>query len=668
MKNTLLKQIVAAGALAQGLLLAAPPTVELVPPAVSSAPPSQPPLRQEVADGGRVSAQAATQVYSIGQPTDEEQLYVELLNRSRLFPAQEVELLINSPDASIQNNLNFFGTDRNLLIQQFRALTPVPPLAFNPLLNLAARRHSVDMFNNVFQGHFGSDGSDIRMRIDATGYQWLTISENVYAAAESIIAGHAGFDLDWGVGVSGIQNPPGHRNTIHSGDFREVGVSVILGRNTKGTNSVGPIVVSQEFASPAANKPLLSGVVYYDLDGDQFYDIGEGLGGIEITVAGLNDSAVSANSGGYTIPLPGNGTFQVTFSSPTFPARSAQVVVSGLKNVKLDQILAFSAPIPNGPARPFTGFPNTYTASLVPGATEYEWIRARLATPVVELASANLTNLVFGTSPGYPPVTNQLSPTRDFHLAHLSTGATDQIIRLNSAYLLGTDAKIEFSSRLGWATTDEQALVEVSVDEGLNWTKVYSQAGTSTAASQNAGELNFVPRSASLAAFAGKTVRIRFNFAWSAGIIFGTDQSGVGWYFNSIAVKIAQQVAPIDSVRTATQAMQFTPPDESEFLIQVRPLAGVRVFPFGPPAKVAAAPAPAEIRMSRPTRSGAALDLEFTLGPGVAPASFRLESAASPAGPWAEVAGSNTVSRGAGRFAFILSTPAQTQFFRVRGN
>lgn len=650
------------------MLLASTPTIELVPPAVSAAPPSQPPVRQEHAGGGRLSAQAATQVYSIGQPTDEEQLYVELLNRSRRFPAQEVEILINSPDASIQNNLNFFNTDRNLLIEQFRALTPVPPLALNPLLSQAARRHSVDMFNNVFQGHIGSDGSDIRIRIDATGYQWLAISENVYAAAETIISGHAGFDLDWGKSPTGIQTPPGHRNTIHAAEFREVGVSVILGRNSKGTNSVGPIVVSQEFANPVADKPLLSGVVYYDLDGDQFYDIGEGLGGVEITVAGVDVSAVSANSGGYTIPLPGNGTFQVTFSSPTFPARSAQVVVSGLKNVKLDQILAYSGPVPTGPARPFVGRPNTYTASLVPGATEYEWIRARLATPRVELASGNLTNLVFGTSPGYPPVTNHLSPTRDFHLAHLSTGATDQIIRLNSAYLLGSDAKVEFSSRLGWSTVDEQARVEVSVDDGLNWTQVYTQAGTSTASSQNAGELNFAPRSASLAAFAGKTVLIRFNFAWSAGIIFGTDQNGVGWYFNSIAVKNAQQVAPIDSVRTATQAMQFSPPDESEFMLQVRPLAGSRVFPFGSPVKVAAAPAPAEIRMAMPARAGAALDLEFTLGLGTPPASFKLESATSPAGPWAEVAGATAVPRGAGRFAFVIATPTQAQFFRVRGN
>ena len=62
--------------------------------------------------------------------------------------------------------------------------------------------------------------------VDETWPHW-----NVYAYAESVIHTHAGFAIDWGgdpddPNTTGIQNPPGHRDSMMSGSFREVGIRI----------------------------------------------------------------------------------------------------------------------------------------------------------------------------------------------------------------------------------------------------------------------------------------------------------------------------------------------------------------------------------------------------------------------------------------------------------
>jgi len=122
-------------------------------------------------------------VYSIGQPTDEEQLYLELLNRMRANPTAEGQRLATSDDPNILSAYAQFMVDLNLMQAEFATNPPVPPLAMNAQLTAAARWHSGDMFTNQYQGHFQNNGAVVMSpgdRIASNGYTAFTWGENVF--------------------------------------------------------------------------------------------------------------------------------------------------------------------------------------------------------------------------------------------------------------------------------------------------------------------------------------------------------------------------------------------------------------------------------------------------------------------------------------------------------
>jgi hypothetical protein len=92
-------------------------------------------------------------------------------------------------------------------------------LAWNPLLDNAAQRHSDDMASQGFVDETGSDGSSTRQRIEAAGYAaWPR--QRVWA--ESIYAGQGSFDeaLDF------FLSDEGQRRIVLNPKLREVGVGI----------------------------------------------------------------------------------------------------------------------------------------------------------------------------------------------------------------------------------------------------------------------------------------------------------------------------------------------------------------------------------------------------------------------------------------------------------
>ena len=273
-------------------------------------------------------------LYSIGQPTAEEQLYLEFINRARANPPAEGARLAATTDPDVLSAYTFFGVDLALMQSQFNVIAVAPPLAINSKLLDAARWHSGDMYTNQYQGHSQTNGVtvlDPGGRITAQGYPWQTYGENVYSYAKSPWHGHAGFEVDWGPGPGGMQTPPGHRNSIHNAGFREVGVGVVDGVN----GSVGPQLVTQDFATRQSAVPIVTGVAYYDFNGSGFYDVGEGIGGITVNVPGSTNFAITANSGGYAVPVTTNGNYQMTFIASGL-SNQAVAAVASLKNVKIE--------------------------------------------------------------------------------------------------------------------------------------------------------------------------------------------------------------------------------------------------------------------------------------------------------------------------------------------
>jgi uncharacterized protein YkwD len=90
-------------------------------------------------------------------------------------------------------------------------------MRYDERLALAAQRHSEDQARHGRTSHTGSDGSTLMTRIDAVGYDWRSVAENVAAGqsdVESVMAAWMASD--------------GHRRNILSADV-DLGVGLAFG-------------------------------------------------------------------------------------------------------------------------------------------------------------------------------------------------------------------------------------------------------------------------------------------------------------------------------------------------------------------------------------------------------------------------------------------------------
>ncbi len=92
---------------------------------------------------------------------------------------------------------------------------PVNPVVWNDTLELAAKAHSIDMNENNFFEHTGSDGSSAGDRLDRVKYPWRTWGENIAR----------GYDSEKDV-VEAWINSVGHCKNIMNGNFEEMGVAI----------------------------------------------------------------------------------------------------------------------------------------------------------------------------------------------------------------------------------------------------------------------------------------------------------------------------------------------------------------------------------------------------------------------------------------------------------
>ena len=300
------------------------------------------------------------------EPTAEEQLMVQLINRAREDAYLEMETLFAAGDANIDFAVGYFanyadlqddGLDNDsitvvdfqaLALSQVAGIGPLAPLAWNGNLAASAQTHNELMIefdaqtHNVLAANFGTDADEpgLLQRIYAGGYTWqtgLSVGENIFGYTNDPLYGHGGFYIDWGFTPTGIQDPAGHRNAMLSSTFRDIGIDyqAVPASNTQIS---GPFTVTQHFGYSAPTTPKLVGVVIDDLDSDGFYDIGEGLGGITVTAVG-NDQTFQTQtwaSGGYALAIDENITYQVTFSGGALGANQTVSAAVGTENLAVD--------------------------------------------------------------------------------------------------------------------------------------------------------------------------------------------------------------------------------------------------------------------------------------------------------------------------------------------
>ena len=129
----------------------------------------------------------------------------------------------NSENSLTTSVTSTFSTDMLNAVNALRAkgcncggqiMPPVPALKWNPLLEAASLRHAKDMNTAKIFSHTGSDGSTMRIRIDAAGYRWSSIGENIAWGYPTLAAV-----------ITGWTNSAGHCKNMMSPTFKELGAA-----------------------------------------------------------------------------------------------------------------------------------------------------------------------------------------------------------------------------------------------------------------------------------------------------------------------------------------------------------------------------------------------------------------------------------------------------------
>lgn len=328
----------------------------------------------------------------------------------------------------------------------------------------------------------------------------------------------------------------------------------------------------------------------------------------------------------------------------------------------------YHPPVIAGTNQPAVGQPNVYTFTAVSNATGYQWRQTqRLSFNWSDGAENGLTNFVVSTSPGYAVQQNGLvaSGAYAFHLAHPAP-PTDQTLRLNRLVFPTTNTALIFKSRLGWATPAQLAKVQASLDDGLTWQDLYSQAGNNTS-----GDSVWYDRSISLAGLAGKAVFLRFNYHYEnqGGSFFPQVSLDVGWAFDSIILTNAEELAGSVIASVAGTNFVFTPTQAGNYNLDVRPVVfSDFALDWGVVKSVTAittAP-PTIISLTQPAFTSSQVRIDFARSSGNA-TTFTLLRADQVTGPWTNDSAAVLTTNAPGSYRF--TTPrgtANNRYYRVR--
>jgi Ca2+-binding RTX toxin-like protein len=266
----------------------------------------------------------------MAEATALEQYLLELLNRARRDPAAEAARL----GIALED-----GLEPGTLSAEARA-----PVGFNPLLIDAARAHGAWMMEADTFTHTGEGGSDPGARMEAAGYvfsgawRW---GENIAmrtgtADAQTAELLHAQLFLS-----------AGHRQNLLHEEYREAGLGLVEGAFDYGAPyGVWQSVSLTQDLARSGEGSLLLGVAYEDRDGDGFYDPGEGLGGLTVTVrdmlTGQSRTIAGWTEGGYQGAI-GAGMFEVTFAGAALAGPVTLNLAKDAENAKLDLVTGTGA-------------------------------------------------------------------------------------------------------------------------------------------------------------------------------------------------------------------------------------------------------------------------------------------------------------------------------------
>jgi len=136
-----------------------------------------------------------------------------------------------------------------------RAKYGLPPLSENAKLGASAKLKVEDMFNNQYFAHNSPSGATISDLVAGSGYQYITIGEN-------LAQGNFKDDADL---VQAWMDSPGHRENILNSKYREIGVAVAKGIFEGKTTWMAV----QHFGLPLSVCPVPNGAIKLEIESDR---------------------------------------------------------------------------------------------------------------------------------------------------------------------------------------------------------------------------------------------------------------------------------------------------------------------------------------------------------------------------------------------------------------
>ena len=317
-------------------------------------------------------------------------------------------------------------------------------------------------------------------------------------------------------------------------------------------------------------------MAYYDLNANNFYDVGEGISGLTVNVSGATYYCTTATGGGWVVPVPATAaTRTVTFSGTEHePKRQSRR--SGIQECQGGSETNVY------PARHHQSRQRDRGQPAHPGIHR-GGRRKRLQVEPLDRRHRRRGKLrehhqhhVFDhrhllraqhvretTRHGLVPPGKLYSPVP----ANRSSST-----RL---YYGQASPALSFQSRIRYATTSEQFKVQVKEEGSTTWQDVFSQTGTNSS-----GESAFTLRSATLTGMTGKAFRVRFLLSYTSGGSYYDGYSGdyVGWFIDAITFTgVATLGNNVSQTLTGTSG-SFTP-SQGSYLMSVAPVISNRDFP-----------------------------------------------------------------------------------------
>ncbi len=291
-----------------------------------------------------------------------------------------------------------------------------------------------------------------------------------------------------------------------------------------------------------------------------------------------------------------------------------------------------------GPPTPSVRGNNLYSFTTASNASQYFLQTYQVSTNAwTEGAEdAPLPLIVDQTSGGYSLRSGIQARTgsKSFHLSFLSNTAfyaADQTFAINRLLVLTNTSQLQFYPRFRFATTNSTVYAELTDDDGVTWTNLYSRSGNGSNSSLywDAGWTN---ATVSLGAFANKQVNLRFRYSRN-GSTFFTGETNSGVWIDDITVTNALQLGNSNMTAIAATATNliFSPSTNGIFYLRMQPHVGCYDYEFGPTLVVNAVTGPLVDVTKIAVTNGVTVTIDFTLTNSVA-GTFKLLRTSVPGG------------------------------------